>query len=169
MKKKVLGLVIVALSVLAVQSSFADDQLYYIEGDAPAGTKFKVKELVSRIPLNKAYHALTERQQQIFRENYAGIPDSQIPPFPSKGLESIYLPILEAHRRMPRDGEIFAIAIVDGKGRTRKVDVYKAPNQTIAQIVSAVLFETKFDAGVCDGKPCAMEFPLEMKLQATIR
>lgn len=163
MKIPIRNLIAIILTLFSI-NAVCDVEYFYLEGAQKPGSKFKIIEAKSRIPFDKRYSELTELQKTIFRENYSDMPKLDTPPFPQKGLQSIYLPIIKGHRRKPVESEIFAIAVVDKQGKVVNVDVYKAPHKKMAELVSTVIFATKFDPAVCNGEPCAMEFPLEMTL-----
>ena len=162
--KQFINLLTISFLIFSSFTVLADEELFYIEGAARPGSKFKVIEAKSKVPFDKSYFELTENQKEIFRENYSGMPKTDAPPFPKEGLQAIYLPIIKGHRKKPVESDIFAIAVVSSFGKVVKVDVYKAPHRKMAELVSAVIFRTQFDAAICDGSPCAMEFPLEMSL-----
>lgn len=158
---------IVVLTLFSVfcSVSVAAQKTYKIMGDAKPGTKFRPVEATSFIPFDKQYKELTDQQKQIFRDSYGGLKDSEQPPFPKKGMEVIYKPIIKGHQRVSRGGNLFLVAMVDEKGKVENVAVYESPNQKISELATAVLFNTKFDPASCDGKPCKMEFPFEFKLR----
>lgn len=50
-------------------------------------------------------------------------------------------------------------ADIDEEGVTQKVTVYFSPTEKLAELGTAVLFNTQFDPATCRGEPCVMEFP----------
>ena len=60
-------------------------------------------------------------------------------------------------------GKLFAVATVSAKGKVTEVRVYEAPSQAMGKFVGQVLMVTAFKPARCSGKPCQMDFPLEMR------
>lgn len=138
---------------------------YRIMGDPAAGSKFRPVEVESGIPFDKRYSELTDAQKDLFRANYGVLKKTEHPPFPVKGMESIYKPLIKAHTKVSRGGTLFAVAMVDEKGKVANVAVYESPADAMTEMAQAVLLSTEFDPAVCDGNPCQMEFPFEFKLR----
>lgn len=144
-----------------------EPRVFHIYGDALPGTKFKRKILSGPIPFDKPYSKLSERQKNIVRMDYEGIPDNETPPYPLHGLEAVYKPIIKAHQSILREGKLTAIALVNHEGDVEKVTVYKAPTTFFAELLNSILFSTKFEPGSCNGKPCNMEFFFDLELNVT--
>lgn len=155
----------VALMVCLMSFNVSAKEKFRIMGDPAAGSKFRPVEVESPIPVDKRYSELTEEQKNIFRAGYGVLSASEQPPFPKKGLESIYKPLIEGHTKVARGGTLFLIAMVNEKGKVENVAVYESPADMMTQLANTVLFSTEFDPASCDGKPCKMEFPFEFKLR----
>jgi len=159
--------IIVGLVVLFFASSaMAAQKQYKIKGDNINGSKMRYVDASSPIPFNKEYSELTDEQRNIFRASYGGLSDSEKPPFPLKGTQSIYKPIIEGHKEIAREGNLYLIAMVDETGKVENVSVYESPNNSMTQYATNVLFNTQFEPATCDGTPCKMEYPFEFKLRA---
>ena len=152
-------------SFLVVATSAAAQQTFKLMGDPEIGSKFRPVEAVSLIPFDKPYGELTAEQKQIFRSNYGVLKETEKPPFPTKGLESIYKPLIKGHAKVSRGGTLFLVAMVDETGKVENVAVYESPTDSITELANAVLFNTEFEPAVCDGEPCKMEFPFEFKMR----
>lgn len=138
---------------------------YKIMGDRKEGTKFRHVEATSPIPFNKSWARLTSEQQELFRASYGGLAAHEIPPFPKKGTEVIYKPIIKAHNIIKEGGNLFMVAIIDENGKVENVAVYETPHAKITEVATAALFSTEFKPATCAGEPCKMEFPFEFKLR----
>jgi hypothetical protein len=152
-------------SFLIVATSTAAQQTFRIMGDPSVGSKFRPVEAESPIPFDKTYGELTDAQKQIFRANYGVLKETEKPPFPSKGLESIYKPLIKGHNQVARGGTLFLVAMVNEKGKVENVAVYESPADSITELANAVMFSTEFEPAVCDGTPCKMEFPFEFNMR----
>ena len=159
-KKILTGLLI----TLITTSALAGGKKYKLMGDPPAGSKFRSVDAVASIPFNKEYEQLTSGQQKIFRDSYGGLADSEKPPFPVDGTQTIYRPIVKGHKEIARAGKLFLVAIIDETGKVETVQVYDSPAESMTQYATTVLFNTPFVPATCAGKPCKMEFPFEFEL-----
>ncbi len=155
---------LVLISCLISFNALAQEK-FRLMGDPRVGSKFRPVEAESYIPFNKKYAELTDQQKKIFRANYGVLKDSEQPPFPKKGLQSIYKPLIKGHAKVSRGGTLFLVAMVDEKGKVENVAVYESPTDSMTELANAVLFNTEFDPAICDGEACKMEFPFEFKMR----
>ncbi|MFT5136746.1 MAG: hypothetical protein ACI9XU_000256 [Arenicella sp.] len=158
-------LVSIAVIIISTTAAAAAQKQYKLKGDAPEGSKIKTIDAISTIPFNKNYKALSAEQKEIFKATYGGLASGEIPPFPKKGTQVIYRPIIKAHKEIARSGNLFLVAMVNEKGKVENVSVYESPAESMTQLATNVLFNTAFDPASCNGKPCKMEFPFEFKLR----
>ena len=152
--------------VLFATAAAAAQQQFKIKGEAIVGSKFRQIDAMSPIPFNKSYDELTAEQKELFRATYGGLADSEKPPFPVKGTQAIYKPIIKGHRDIARAGNLFLIAMVDESGKVENVSVYESPANSMTEYATAVLFNTEFEPATCAGEPCKMEFPFEFNLRS---
>ncbi len=162
-------LMIGALVLIVTTTAAAAQREFKLMGESRSGSKFKQVDAVSPIPFNKNYTQLTEEQKELFRATYGGLAETEKPPFPVEGTQSIYRPIIEGHKEIARAGNLFLIAMVDENGKVENVSVYESPHTRMTEYASAVLFNTTFDPATCNGEPCKMEFPFEFKLRSIKR
>lgn len=155
------GLLIVILSTSVVEAS----KIYKLKGKAPAGSTFKPTDAKSMIPFYKTYHQLTPVQQNIYRLDFVGLTNKDIPPFPKGGIQSIYRPLIKGHEKIARGGFLSLKALVNEKGEVDEVSVYLSPAEKMTELAIAVLFNTKFTPASCDGKACKMEYPFEFEMR----
>ena len=48
------------------------------------------------------------------------------------------------------------------------VSVFESPDPEITRVAASVLMLSKFKPAVCAGRPCAMQFPLEVNLRKVL-
>ncbi len=161
--QRTLPLLIAAL--VAAGATTAQARESYIEDDTNTGSRIAHRAVTGNIPFDKGWEQLDAREQAMFLSRYQGFPRGDEPPFPIEGLQVIYEPIYRAHQRLGRRGEVFAIAMVDSEGRTETVSVYSSPDERMTEVVQAILFSTEFKPPKCAGKPCKMEFPVNIELK----
>jgi hypothetical protein len=161
-KKLLLACFINIFTLSTSEAVFAEegyDRLYKLYGPAPIGSRMRTVEAESYVPFNKNYSQFSTRQKEIYRQDFKGIKPDQIPPFPQGGIQEIYVPLIEANYRLGGNGELMIFADIDEEGVTQKVTVYFSPTEKLAELATAVLFNTQFDPATCRGEPCVMEFP----------
>ena len=157
------ALLITACLSFSIATAAASQKQYTLKGDAPTGTLIKTTDLTSSLPLNKRYFQLDDTEKSIYRSKYQSLSSSVIPPFPSKGLGSIYQPIVQEHKKSARKGTLLVTAVVDKNGQVESLSVHKSPSRHLAKASAAVLRNTQFDPAFCAGEPCKMEFPLRVE------
>lgn len=159
---------LVVVSFMLLCFSFGDAyaaKLYRLLGDAPLGTKRRPVEAESFIPFNKRYNRLTIEQRKLYRSNFHGISDDQVPPFPKKGMKRIYDPLILGHSRYGGGGQLSLLATINKQGKVAKVAIYLQPSKQIGELATAILFNTRFKPATCSGKPCEMEFPFDFRMR----
>lgn len=158
--------ILVSIAVIVISTTaVAAQKQYKLKGDAPEGSKIRPIDAISPIPFNKSYKALTAEQKEMFKATYGGLANGEEPPFPKKGTQVIYKPIIKAHKEIARSGNLFLVAMVDEEGKVENVSVYESPADSMTQLATNVLFNTAFDPASCNGEPCKMEYPFEFKLR----
>jgi len=167
--KVFLGIVVLlgALSVCDISYAKKDAKLYFLYGDAMPGTKFKEKIATSSVPFDKRYKDMSPGLQDRVKATYGGLADNETPPYPKKGNQAIYEPLLKAHRGLGREGNLMAVAMIRADGSVEKITVYKAPNESVATMLNYILTNIEFDPGTCDGTPCQMEYLFDIGLKVS--
>ena len=140
-------------------STVKEEKLYKLLGTAPKGRKFRPIEATSPIPFNKKYDQLNDEQVKIFRSYFENLTKDDTPPYPKKGLIEIYNPLIKGHKRIGGVGELLVFTEVNEKGGVNNVTVYKSPTKQLADLVTTVMFNTKFKPATCNGEPCTMDYP----------
>lgn len=158
----------VALGVLAPPAQGQSDTPEYgIKFDRPRTGSMIRRDAVSgsSIPINRPYEGLTEAERERVRGWYESMPVTEEPPFPREGLKPILDALLKAQQRLLVTGDLFLIASVDPTGTVTSVKAIGSPSPEMVKFAASVLLLTKFKPAVCDGSPCAMEFPLRQSFR----
>jgi hypothetical protein len=151
----------------APRGSTVSPQRLMNEASSQTGTLIK-KEMVwsSKIPLNRTYGELTPEQKAEFHAMYESLPTGDEPPFPLEGLKPIFSAIKKAQASVLARGELNLIVTVGPDGKARQVEDYgSVDNPEMTKFAASVLLMTKFKPAVCDGTPCTMQFPFNLKLK----
>ena len=135
------------------------ERIYKLLGSAPKGRNLRPIDATSPIPFKKRFDQLSDRQMKIYRSYFENLNVTDTPPFPKKGLITIYRPLIKGHKRIGGRGELLVFAEINEKGGVNEVTVYKSPTKKLADLATAVMFNTKFKPATCDGSPCTMDYP----------
>lgn len=141
---------------------------YTVKQSAPSvGTNLK-KDIVKTgtIPLDKTYAELTEDQKQRLKDVYDRMPAGDEPPFPEKGLLSIYRAVGTVHENTEyqHPGPLNVEVLVDSTGEPKSVDILTSPDADITTAVVTSLMHKKYKPAICSGQPCAMKMPIHAEL-----
>jgi len=121
----------------------------------------------SPIPLDKTYGELTPEQKAELRALYNSMPEGDEPPFPAKGLKSIFNSVRSAQRISQARGEINMVVTVGPDGKATKVESFGNESSVrMTEITQQILMLTKYKPGICSGQPCTMQFRFTQKLRA---
>jgi hypothetical protein len=119
------------------------------------------------VPFEKSYADMTPQQQQQFRRNYPMLHPDDTPPYPEKGTAQIFRWLYKAQSSMLVEGTLRAVVDVGADGKATGIRTFDSPDKKLSELVKAIMFEQKFSPALCDGKPCAMRFPFEIKFTVT--
>ena len=157
-----------SLQHVALADTGTDVKHYAIKQSTPSVGTNLTKEIVKAgtIPLNKHYDELTVEQKQTLRDAYDSMPATDEPPFPAKGLYSIYKAIGTAHEALELQykGDLNINVLVDSQGNPKSVTVMDSPNEDITKAAVFALMHQQYKPAVCGGQPCTMQFPLHAEL-----
>ncbi|MBB3118121.1 energy transducer TonB [Pseudoduganella violacea] len=148
----------------ASMGALAQERYTLKRDDPPIGSNIKRDAAIGRLPLNKSYGDLTPEQQLIVKAPYASMGEGDEPPFPEKGLASIYKAMHTIHGYIYEDGAIDMEVVVDRDGKPLNVLVYKTPDARASETMALVLMSTKFKPALCGGKPCQQNFLFRAEL-----
>lgn len=141
-----------------------DRKAYFLYGDARPGSKFKQKLFRDIVPFDVPYSEMSPGLKQRVKAAYGGLKDTEHPPFPAEGTQSIFRPLFKANRDILAEGDVLAIAMISATGEPKNVTVYKAPSKNLAEMLNYIIGNTKFEPATCDGVPCEMEYLFENKI-----
>lgn len=119
----------------------------------------------SAIPLDKRWEDLSAAHQKIWSQQYQRMGPDDEPPFPRRGLQSIYRAFdLASKGRVSSSGVIDMEVMIDSQGVPQEVRVITTPGADATRVMAAVLLSESFKPALCRGQPCAMAFPVRFEL-----
>lgn len=160
---KAIAVCLFLLSPSAYSSDSA--KMYKLLGEAPVGSNMRPVEAKSLIPFAKRFHQLSDKQRKIYRTNFPGIEDNEVPPFPLNGFIELYKPIIKGHARTGGGGDLTLLATIDKEGNVDSLAIYSQPSKKLGDLATTVMFNTKFKPATCDGEPCEMQFQFEFPMR----
>ena len=116
----------------------------------------------SVLPLDKVFDELSFGEMDLLRNQYALLRNSEEPPYPTGGLQSIVGELNALQAKSGMRGELFAVISVDAAGNARDVSWLMTPEQGSLEEIRSVLLAARFKPAKCGAKACAMEFPLHV-------
>jgi len=160
-----LAAVLTAVDVAAAPPASAETAIPIVQARPDTGSRIRRERVKLFIPAEKPYAELTTEQRAQFRAQFAGLADTDEPPYPDRGLK----PVAEDLAFALADGNVgkgrlFLTVKVDEKGEPVSVAVYETPDARTSKEAAAVLMKTRFKPGMCSGKPCLSEFPFSVRL-----
>jgi len=149
----------------AAPPASAETAVPIVQARPDTGSRIRRERLKIFIPAERPYAELTPEQRAQFRAQFAGLADTDEPPYPDRGLK----PVAEDLAFALADGNVgkgrlFLTVKVDEKGEPVSVAVYETPDLRTSKEAAAVLMKTRFKPGMCSGKPCPSEFPFSVRL-----
>jgi hypothetical protein len=148
-------------TLASAQTSRAE---YKIEEGRPHTGSFVRRTVVRavKIPINRRYDELTLAEKATLSQDYELASPDDEPPFPAEGLRSILVAIHKAHEKLLVSGDLFMIVDVGADGEAKSVKAVQSPSPEMAKFVGSLFYITKFKPAVCEGKPCAMQYPFRL-------
>jgi len=116
----------------------------------------------SSLPFDKTYAQLSPEEQRILKSRYVQMAEDDEPPFPAEGLGPLYKAFSKAQAATGAVGRFEMEVQVDASGEVTKVDILRSPDARLSKYAGTVAMFTKFKPAVCNGKPCAMGFPVSI-------
>ena len=110
------------------------------------------------IPYDRNYEQLSPEQKAAVRAEYDSVGPKDEPPYPKYGLADVADAVSRMSVRDPVDGEVILTVRVDEHGNGQSVSVYKTPDPKLSNLVALMLTRSKFKPGVCEGRPCTMDY-----------
>lgn len=138
---------------------------YRLPNPGPSGSQ-EPTWTTSPVPYSRTYTEMSPEHKQIVRDWYVLLDDDDEPPYPANGTKKIYEHIYEAQQVRLARGRLYMHVNIDKQGNPTSVTTYASPDPEMTRWVSAVLVTQKYKPGLCQGKPCAMSFPISIKFSA---
>lgn len=156
--------IVSAILLLSISSANASIEAiqYTLKGDAVTGSRIKQVEAISSVPFNKAYDELSAKQQGLVNAKFNNLGLNDIPPFPSKGLKSVYKPVISANKKFAHNQSIRVLVDVTSTGSVDKVVVENSDNLAMNNYLEKSLSRVDFEPASCNGIACDMQFPIEI-------
>jgi hypothetical protein len=110
------------------------------------------------LPYDRSYEQLSPEQKAVLRAEYDSVGPKDEPPYPKYGLSDVADAVARMPRRAPLEGEVILTVRVDESGDAKSVSIYKTPDARLSNLVALMLTRSKFKPGVCEGRPCAMDY-----------
>ena len=110
------------------------------------------------LPYDRSYEQLSPEQKGVVRAQYDSVGLNDEPPYPKYGLSDVADAVARMPRRESLEGEVILTVSVDERGNAKSVSIYKTPDPKLSNVVAATLTRTRFKPGLCEGRPCAMDY-----------
>lgn len=110
------------------------------------------------LPYDRSYEQLSPEQKAALRAEYDSVGPNDEPPYPKYGLIEVADAVARMPRREPVEGDMVLTVRVDERGDAKSVSVYKTPDAKLSNLVALMLTRSKFKPGVCEGRPCTMDY-----------
>jgi len=110
------------------------------------------------LPYDRSYAQLSPEQKAVLRAEYDSVGPNDEPPYPKYGLSEVADAVARMPVRAPIDGEVVLTVRVDERGDAKSVSLYKTPDDRLSNVIAATLTRIKFKPGLCEGRPCAMDY-----------
>jgi hypothetical protein len=110
------------------------------------------------LPYDRSYEELSPEQKAVLRAKYDSVGPNDEPPYPKYGLSDVADAVARMPVREPVKGEVVLTVRVDEHGDGKSVSIYKTPDAKLSNLVALMLTRSKFKPGLCEGRPCAMDY-----------
>jgi hypothetical protein len=120
------------------------------------------------VPPQLAYAALTPAQQWTVKQPYRILQEDDEPPYPLAGSGAVVKAFMEVQQKMRMDGYFQLSVLVGADGQCESVNINQAPDAKLGELAASILMLSKFKPAVCAGKPCAMRYPIGMRLTSKL-
>jgi len=166
MKKNLLRTLAESACLLLPMAAAAQATYGLKETEPRVGSQIRAEIVRSTIPFDKTYDQLSVEQREALRSNYDKLGANDEPPFPLDGLAEIGRELVRLESSGQYRGPLIMTVRIDDKGEAQSTAVYKTPNDDFSKSVAIVAMKVRYKAAKCEGKPCAMDFPLIVDLGA---
>jgi hypothetical protein len=150
-------------ALLALSTCLACAQEYRMkEDDARTGTLLKRENARLSLPPDKTYAELSDTDKTRLRSMYENMAPDDEPPFPARGYRSLMRAMATVQERLQVAGTVDMGVIVGPDGRAREIKVYGSSDPKLTTVIANVLVLEMYKPALCQGTPCAQEFPFRM-------
>ncbi|STQ89083.1 energy transducer TonB [Iodobacter fluviatilis] len=136
-----------------------------ISAESVTGSNIAKKQRWNGLPLNKSYAELSEQEKLSIHALYQDIKAGDEPPYPLKGMRAIIDPVNKITKKILVTGNLELLLTVNANGEGENVEIISSPDPKFTQLVISILFITQFKPAICNGQPCAMQFPLSLSFE----
>lgn len=163
--RNIAALLLVGLLLVPPLNVLADSQTnnYFVKVDL-IDSRIPLKVIKASVPFSRHYKNFNDVDKATYRSYYENNLDGNIPPYPSAGLRQIAKYVKNRHLKINEPGRLFVVANVDTKGKVLKVSVFESPSDDMSKLISAAIWDEKFEVAQCEGQACSMEFVLDWEL-----
>lgn len=158
--KTISPIICVAALLFSVAASANTSKVYTLKGERVSGSMLPSVEATSPISFHKRYKNLTGNEKLQVRKMVGSVSDSDTPPFPKFGLQSVYRPVIDAYKQLDAKGSLHLNATINENGFVESVRVVQSPNEKLSVAAERILRNTQFDPASCNGTACEMSFPI---------
>jgi hypothetical protein len=163
----------VVMSMIAwnvAAAEVTEEQQFTVKQSAPMLGSNLHRDIIKAgvIPINKRYDELTAEQKDVLKSSYESMKSGDEPPFPAKGLMPILKAVRDIHEKteLQFKGPLTLYVDIDSEGKPKSVSVVQSPDKQITQVAALALMEQTYKPAVCNGAPCAMQYPFHVELIA---
>lgn len=163
-----LAMVMIGSQWQAAAAESTEQQQYTVRQSEPSVGSTLRRDIIKAgtVPLDKRYSELTTEQKNVVKSAYESMKDTDEPPFPANGLMPILKSLRAAHEQfgLKYKGELTMYVQVDSQGKATGVSVVKSPDPEITKVMAYALMTQPYKPAVCNGTPCAMQYPFNAEL-----
>ena len=141
------------------------DKFSIKDSNLPTGSALRRSVATLDLPPDKGFAQLTAEQKAMVKSNYENLGPDDEPPYPIGGTKAIYKGIGQAHQMVQASGKLSMVVTVGVDGKPSNVSVFSSPDPRMTQVVASILMLQRFKPALCQGKPCVMEFPVDINLE----
>lgn len=111
------------------------------------------------VPQRLGYHQMTAAQQQLVRNSYPLLDETDEPPYPLNGIAGVMRTVAEQRAaRVDVPDSLTLDVMIDKTGTPVNVKFYPFSSRIIAHVVAAALLSEKYKPALCQGTPCDMSY-----------
>ncbi|HEY1076727.1 MAG TPA: hypothetical protein VGE51_08555 [Fontimonas sp.] len=116
----------------------------------------------SRVPLKLTYAELSAQDRERLRADYEDMPAADEPPYPKDGVIALVKGYTQVQRAASLSGRFRAAVHIDESGIAQSIAIYETPDPRLSTALAAAAMAPPYKPGRCAGRPCAMDFPVDV-------